>query len=374
MEDASGSPNLTNAGTHFALGEGEDFYSIWDRAAMGQPVYRFPKTQDGWLVAWNTLAVTLHLLIPRTLGGTDPGPNPATLVSMRWRSRGKAAGSNTTPIEAARTSAGSAAHDEIDWRSYDEVAAEYAAVHDPRTTVVAKDLVEITPVHAEARVLDVGTGTGVGARAAAEAAGPGGLVVGVDPSLPMLRLAAASSHGAAAEAIDLPFRAATFDVVLSLFVLSHLHRLDTALFDMLRVLRSGGRAGVTAWGPSDDDFSQAWTEVAERHAEHEILADAYDQAMPWARKLQDPNVLKNVLHDAGLRDIRIERREYRFEMTTEDYLVGKETAATGRFLRSMLDDDPWQRFRQETSEVFAERFPPTFHDFRDVILASGHKP
>ncbi|HCP62483.1 MAG TPA: hypothetical protein DIU14_08460, partial [Actinobacteria bacterium] len=51
---------------------------------------------------------------------------------------------------------------------------------------------------------------------------------------------------AAAEAIDLPFRAATFDVVLSLFVLSHLHRLDTALFDMLRVLRSGGRAGVTA--------------------------------------------------------------------------------------------------------------------------------
>ena len=86
MEDASGSPNLTNAGTHFALGEGEDFYSIWDRAAMGQPVYRFPKTQDGWLVAWNTLAELQESGIRHVDAAEDTsGQGDAALIPEKLR-------------------------------------------------------------------------------------------------------------------------------------------------------------------------------------------------------------------------------------------------------------------------------------------------
>ena len=248
-------------------------------------------------------------------------------------------------------------------------------MHAPRTAPPAADLVEITPVKAGSRVLDVGTGTGVAARAAV--AGGAALVVGIDPSLSML--AAARREGgqprfAAAQAIDLPFRSATFDAVLSAFSLSHFAKVDTALFDMLRVLRSGGRLGVATWGPGDDEFTRAWNEVAERFAEHEILQDAYLRAMPGGERFSDPARLKDALHEAGLRDIRIERREYRFEMSAEDYLLGRETAATGRFLRQMLGDEFWETFRHETRAVFAERFPPAFNDFREVILAAGHKP
>jgi ubiquinone/menaquinone biosynthesis C-methylase UbiE len=255
------------------------------------------------------------------------------------------------------------------------VAETYARVHAPRTALPGRDLVEITQIAPGGRVLDVGTGTGVVARAAHDAGA--GLVVGVDPSVSMLQQARRGSEGprfAAAEAIDLPFRAASFDVVLAAFTLSHFTKADTALFDLLRVLRPGGRLGASAWGPGNDDFSSAWSEVAEEFAEHEILQDAYNRAMPGAERFSDAGRLKDALHEAGLRDIRIDRREYRFQMTAEEYLVGKETASTGRFLRQMLGEEFWDTFRSRTRAVFGERFPPTFNDFRDVILAAGHKP
>ena len=114
--------------------------------------------------------------------------------------------------------------------------------------------------------------------------------------------------------------------------------------------------------------------MAEEFAEHEILQDVYSRAMPGADRFSDAGRLKDTLHEAGLRDIRIERRDYRFQMTAEEYLLGKESSSTGRFLSQMLGEEFWDTFRRRTREVFAERFPPAFNDFRDVILAAGHKP
>lgn len=266
---------------------------------------------------------------------------------------------------------------EPDWRTYDGIADTYARVHAPRMAIPAQDLVRFVGVTPGARVLDVGTGTGVVARAAAEAAGSDGIVAGIDQSLAMLRHALADDGSpgfAAATAIDLPFRDETFDFVLASFVLSHFARYQTALFDMLRVLKRGGRFGVSSWGPSDDEFSRAWTEVAEQFAEREILQDARDRAMPWAEAFADPGKLKDVLHEAGVRDIQIDRREYRFDMTAEDYLEGRETSSSGRFLQQMLGPELWETFRRRSREAFAERFDQRFNDFREVFLAIGHKP
>jgi len=80
------------------------------------------------------------------------------------------------------------------------------------------------------------------------------------------------------------------------------------------------------------------------------------------------------LHDAGVRDILISRREYRFQMTAQDYLTGRETAASGRFLRQMLGEGLWGRLRERARQRFAERFPDRFYDFRDVHMAIGFKP
>jgi ubiquinone/menaquinone biosynthesis C-methylase UbiE len=267
-----------------------------------------------------------------------------------------------------------ATEDEPDWRAYDGIAADYARLQAPQTGPIAADLVAMAGIAPGHRVLDVGTGTGVATRAAASA---GAMAVGVDPSIPMLieaRRAGGGAEYAGAEAIDLPFRDATFDAVVAAFSLASFQKYDTALFDMLRVLKPGGRVAVSTWGPGDDEFSRAWTSVAEEFAEHEILVDARDRAMPWRERFTDPNRLKDSLHESGVRNIRVERREYHFEVRAEDYLAAKEIETVGRFLHQMLGEELWVRLRRRAREVFAERFPAAFNDFREAILAVGEKP
>lgn len=268
---------------------------------------------------------------------------------------------------------------EGDWRAYDSVATTYARVQAPHFALPARDLVELMGVREGDRVLDVGTGTGVAARSAGAAAGPKGMVVGIDPSLAML--AEARREGGepmfvAATAIDLPFRDGSFGHVTANFVISHFKKYDTALFDVLRVLAPGGSIGVTAWGAGHDrdEFSSAWRGVAEQFADRRILTDAIQRAVPWEERFSDPVRLKDVLYEAGVRGIRIERRAYRFETTAEDYLDGREVTSLGRFLRQMLGEVLWERFRARTREVFADRFPARFTDFRDVLLAVGRRP
>jgi len=268
---------------------------------------------------------------------------------------------------------------ESDWRTYDSVADVYATTFGRELAVPAADLVKLADVRTGARVLDVGTGTGGAARAAATAAGEEGLVIGVDPAYPMVSIARREDGKplyAVATAIDLPFKNEAFGIVLANFVLSHFARYETALFDMLRVLRPGGRMAVTAWGVGDDrdEFSTAWEAVAEEFAEQEMLQDAHDRALPWEERFSDRSRLKAALHEAGLRDIWVEQRDYRFELTVEEYLSGRDITSKGRFLRQMLGEELWEVFRRRTRETFAERFPARLNDFRPVIFAVGHKP
>jgi len=297
----------------------------------------------------------------------NPGNGPAS----SGPSRPRAAATGHVPDLAP-------GDDPSDWRSYGSVAAEYVRVLEPRTTPPATELVEMIGVPRGARALDVGTGTGVAARSAAKAAGSGGVVVGVDPSVAMLAQAAGRGNPAprfaAAEAIDLPFRDGTFGVVTACFALSHFTRYQTALYDMLRVLAPGGRIGAASWGPGDDEFTRTWDEVAEEFAEHEILADARQRAMPWHDFFSDAGRTRDALYEAGVREIRVEKREYHYQTSIEDYLDGREATPSGRFLRQMLGDEMWPSFRERARAVFAERFPTRFNDFRDVILAVGTKP
>ena len=263
---------------------------------------------------------------------------------------------------------------EIDWRSYDAIAETYERIHGRRTGEVAGDLVKAAGIVAGQRVLDVGTGTGVVAEAARSA---GATVAGVDASMQMLavgREARPSLAVAAAEAIDLPFRDGTFDAVTAGFVLSHFPRVETALFDLIRVLKPGGKLAVTSWGETEDEFQKTWRELAESVAGREMLDDAMRRAMPSEEKFRDRRRLEGALRDAGLRPVQVELREYRFVMSLDDYVDGRTTAVSGRFLRDMLGDGGWNSFLERARGVFHERFPDPITDFREVNVAVATKP
>ena len=170
-----------------------------------------------------------------------------------------------------------------DWRSYDRVAEAYERANGTRLGVVARDLLALAaPLPESARILDVGTGTGV---TASEAAASGaGLVIGIDRSLRMLQVGCAHRDGfrpVAAEAIDLPFRDGSFDVVSASFVLNHFTKYQTALADMVRVVRPGGKLVVATWGPGLDELQRTWRELVESVVQEELLDDITRQAIPW---------------------------------------------------------------------------------------------
>lgn len=263
---------------------------------------------------------------------------------------------------------------EPDWRSYDwdDVAADYARVVAPMTTEPFADLLEMVgDVGPDTRLLDVATGTG------AEIANVPGVAVGTDVSTKMLIEGRGRDPDAplvAADVIDLPFSDATFDVVSANFALPYVTKLDTALFDMIRVLRPGGAIAVTVWTEVLDDLTKTWRDLATTKLGPELLRDALKQGSPWADKTADATHLERVLRDARLRPVSVVRRRYRNEMSREDYIVGKEVEVIGRYLHRMLGEERWRAFLDDARTAYAERFGERVVDFRDVLLAVGRKP
>jgi O-methyltransferase/aklanonic acid methyltransferase len=271
-----------------------------------------------------------------------------------------------------KPAAPSAAAARPDWRSYDSVAETYARVRMPAHAEPARDLVAALDLEQRSRFLDVGTGPGVAALAADDAVGDGGIVAAVDLSPAMASIARdAGVHIAVAAAVDLPFRDATFDAVGAAFVLHLVPAYETALFDMVRVVRPGGRLGLATWVNADDEFTRTWNEVAESHATKEMLADARRRSAPWAEHFSDPGRVEETLRRSGLRSTRVERRRYRTSVSIEDYLAGRETTILGRFLRDMLGDALWQRFREQVDASFRERFRDPIGDSNEVLISVG---
>jgi ubiquinone/menaquinone biosynthesis C-methylase UbiE len=261
-----------------------------------------------------------------------------------------------------------------DWRSYDSVAETYERVHAARFAEAARDLVGLLGVGAGARVLDLGTGTGAGAEQIVAA---GARAVGLDHSLGML----AVGHRvrpeiplAAGQAIDLPFRDRSFDAVLGNFVLAHFVKVETALYDVARVLEPGGSVGFSAWADGKDAFSDTWLELVESVVPREMLAPAYGSAAPGHDRFQQPAAIEEALRDAGFRHVRTERRRYQWTYARDDLVEGLGTWTVGRFVRNMLGEDGWASLMERARATFADRFPDPLNDFRDVILAVGRLP
>jgi SAM-dependent methyltransferase len=264
-----------------------------------------------------------------------------------------------------------------DWRTYDDAAPEYAELWEPLTSGAGHDLIELAMPSGSERLLDVGTGTGVVVEEAERTMGPSGVAVGVDRSVAMAesaRRARPSIRVAAADVIDLPFRDAAFDVVTANFVLHHFADHRTALFDMLRVLKPGGRMALSVWGPNPDEYHKAWNELVEAAVGPELLADAVRQAAPGRERYEERQRLEDDLYDAGLRHLRVETREYRRHIPLRDLVRQLELGGIGRFVHSMLGDRDWEEFRARAERAFADRFADPLTDFNDAYIALGLKP
>lgn len=102
-------------------------------------------------------------------------------------------------------------------------------------------------------LLDVATGTGGVARAARTIVGAEGAVIGLDPSIGMLREAVRQSDAPAVLAYGetLPFANDRFDFLSMGYAMRHLSDLVTAFREYHRVLKPGGRVLILEITPPD---------------------------------------------------------------------------------------------------------------------------
>ena len=239
----------------------------------------------------------------------------------------------------------------------------------------ARDLCAMLSVKPGDRILDVGTGTGAFAGAAAERAGPTGFVVGVDRAEAMIRAAHCRDavRRLVAEAPGLPFVDDRFDLVGASFVLAHCRHAASALSGMVRVCRPGGRVGISAWGPMQNEPGRLWKEIVEKCVDADELQEAFRAVVPWEEWFHVASHVEEALSDAGLTAVRSATREYTIEIAPPDYITMKLAGIEGRLIRRLAGESAWDAFTRHIDAEFRQRFPPRLTFVRDVNIGVGTK-
>jgi ubiquinone/menaquinone biosynthesis C-methylase UbiE len=142
-------------------------------------------------------------------------------------------------------------------QGWEQVATEYAQDRLGIFDRCAWRLLELLRPSPGDKLLDVGTGAGVVALRAGAWVGPEGQVTGSDVAMALVSLAreAAAEQGIAGvtfcqmDAEQLDFPDASFDAVTCAFSLFQFPDMSRALAEMWRVLKPGGRLGLSNWGP-----------------------------------------------------------------------------------------------------------------------------
>lgn len=182
--------------------------------------------------------------------------------------------------------------------------------------IVAEELAEALDIVPDERVLDVACGSGNGAIAAARRSWGG--VVGAD-FVPAL-LERGRERAAAerldvefveADASDLPFDDAGFDVVMSIFGAMFAADQEKTAAELLRVCKPGGRIGMANWVP-DGGVGQMFMTIAK----HAPPPPGVKPPLLWGTE----DWLRESFGD-GISDLRVERRKSRQVFRSADHFL-----------------------------------------------------
>ncbi len=161
---------------------------------------------------------------------------------------------------------------------YSTRAEAYDALWSPVIRPVGERLLGHLPLSRAKNIVDVGTGSGA-LLPLIQKASPAAIVLGVDNSGGMLRLAKDKHPGPLAlmDVQTLELDDNQFDVAVVAFVLFHLPRPERCLAEVNRVLRPGGVVGTVTWGAEHAPPAEAiWDEELEASGAHILGLPAAD--------------------------------------------------------------------------------------------------
>jgi ubiquinone/menaquinone biosynthesis C-methylase UbiE len=187
------------------------------------------------------------------------------------------------------------------------------------------------------QVVDIACGTGVVARQTALRLGASGTIVGVDINPAMLAVARSlpTPEGASIDwregsALDLPLPDGTFDLALCQAGLQFFPDRPTALQEMFRVLRPGGRVAISVWRSIEHQpASQIIWEAIARHLNTTV------SAINPAMSLGDADVLRTLMESAGFAKVTIVARSYTVRQPHNPRKIAQILASVAGYMPSL---------------------------------------
>ena len=197
------------------------------------------------------------------------------------------------------------------WNSSEQVArwVGHQGRHDRMLSPLGDHVLAAAALSPGDDVLDVGCGCGSTTLAAARAVGHGA-VVGVDLSAPML--AQARANAASWGLANVSFQEAdaqvrrfgrAFDAVISRFGVMFFADPVAAFANLRAAARPAGRLAFVCWQPLE---ANEWLTVPQAAmAEHVLPPEPAEPAAPGMFALADPARVRQVLGDAGWREVTV---------------------------------------------------------------------
>lgn len=158
-------------------------------------------------------------------------------------------------------------------------------------------------LHPGESVLSIGCGPGFEPAELAEAVGESGHVYGIDASEAVLAIAETRCADASqvtlerADAADIPVEDGSFDAAVAVQIYEYIDDVDSAVVELARVLRPGGRAAV---------YATDWDSIVWHSSDHARMRRAIEA---WTDVYADPHLgsrLTSYVRDAGLAVERVE--------------------------------------------------------------------
>jgi ubiquinone/menaquinone biosynthesis C-methylase UbiE len=234
---------------------------------------------------------------------------------------------------------------------YTHYCEKYVSIIEPLLAPIAQEIARISGLTKEQTALDLATGTGLIARTLR---GFSRSIIGADISMGMLRLVYRECKGeiyfVAADAHKLPFKDYCFDLVTCGFGVSHFSDIVSALEEVHRILRPGGRFIVSAWGMKGENPSNnAAAEVRRKYlTDLNITFGCTINEELWADVTQASEVLRRTRFENVRVTTSLLSGQY------QDHSKAIETILawpTTRYQIAQLTPEKQEKFRKEIAYV-----------------------
>ncbi len=232
--------------------------------------------------------------------------------------------------------------------------------------------------------LDIATASGTLALALADRIGPQGRVVAIDLAQGMLDYAERKARAHRLKNIEwkrmnaqnLEFEDDTFDVVVCSLAIFYFPDIPGAMHEMLRVLKPGGKLGITtadpetAFSPLSQPYMASLRKLAE---ELKIDQPAYSDT---SNETREKAGLAKLVKEAGFKDVEVIEESIPVRFTSlEDWWQYGRGSTWGDLLLDRLSPDQRVEFRKKHEDEIKKQFGSAgIRAATPILFALGRKP